>query len=209
MAAFKTPFQIFPGIFSSIDSYSKRIVDGFFEKNGRVPAWLSELGDVKKPLKPPHFSKFNALVTDYDILLTGNMDAAFLLKDGTICIADYKTSKFTGGQDKLLSMYTVQLNAYALIAERTNFGTASKLALVYFEPETEIESDNVEKKITASRGFALDFSAYIKPVELDVKKWTLPYLQKAREVSNLSSPPDGKPNCQDCEKMNTILSLFN
>jgi len=35
----KLPWQIFPGIFSSIDSYSKKVVHGQFDKSG-MPGWL-------------------------------------------------------------------------------------------------------------------------------------------------------------------------
>ena len=42
----KLPFQIFPGIFSSIDSYNKRIVHSWFNKHNRPPDWMRALGDI-------------------------------------------------------------------------------------------------------------------------------------------------------------------
>jgi len=36
----KLPWQIFPGIFSSIDSYSKKVVHGQFDRSG-MPGWLA------------------------------------------------------------------------------------------------------------------------------------------------------------------------
>ena len=36
------PYQIFPGIFSSIDSYGKRLVHGWFDRHQSAPPWLSE-----------------------------------------------------------------------------------------------------------------------------------------------------------------------
>jgi hypothetical protein len=41
----KLPFQIFPGIFSSIDSYSKRVIHSWFDKKGEAPPWLSKRRD--------------------------------------------------------------------------------------------------------------------------------------------------------------------
>ena len=50
----KLPFQIFPGIFSSIDSYTKNIVHSWFDTHGCCPVWLSELGEIKGYVNPPH-----------------------------------------------------------------------------------------------------------------------------------------------------------
>ncbi len=38
------PYQIFPGIFSSIDAYSKRVVHSRFDKGQGPPVWFSPLG---------------------------------------------------------------------------------------------------------------------------------------------------------------------
>ena len=38
----------FPGIFSSIDSYTKNIVERYVEKNGELPEWMDSIGDIKK-----------------------------------------------------------------------------------------------------------------------------------------------------------------
>ena len=52
----KLPYQIFPGIFSSIDSYAKRIVHGWFDRHGSAPAWLADLGAIKTYRTPPPYS---------------------------------------------------------------------------------------------------------------------------------------------------------
>ena len=41
---FKLPFQIFPGIFSTIDSYSKKITWQYFKKHKKLPPWLGGVG---------------------------------------------------------------------------------------------------------------------------------------------------------------------
>ncbi len=47
------PFQIFPGIFSSIDSYTKKVVHHLIDKHGRLPPSLAELGPVVSYKDPP------------------------------------------------------------------------------------------------------------------------------------------------------------
>ena len=113
----KLPFQIFPGIFSSMDSYNKRIVHSWFDKHGSPPPWMKELGDLTGYREPPHYSKFQFLDPSTGILLTGSPDGVFTHRDGSYLIVDYKTAKYTGTQDQLYPMYEVQLNDYALIGE--------------------------------------------------------------------------------------------
>jgi len=48
----KLPFQIFPGIFSSIDAYTKRVVHGWIDELG-APAWLDEIGSITGTLIRP------------------------------------------------------------------------------------------------------------------------------------------------------------
>jgi hypothetical protein len=72
------PFQIFPGIFSSIDSFTKNVVHAWFDHHGRAPSWLAELGPIKGYRHPPHYSKFNMVVEEYKILLTGSPDGVFV-----------------------------------------------------------------------------------------------------------------------------------
>jgi len=38
------PFQIFPGIFSSIDSYTKKVVHAWMDRNDGAPFGLENLG---------------------------------------------------------------------------------------------------------------------------------------------------------------------
>ena len=56
----KLPWQIFPGIFSSIDSYSKKVVHGQFDRSG-MPGWLASLGELKGYKKPPSAQRFRVV----------------------------------------------------------------------------------------------------------------------------------------------------
>ena len=47
------PYQSFPGIFSSIDSYTKKMVKGWFDRHGKAPEWMSDLGTLKEYINPP------------------------------------------------------------------------------------------------------------------------------------------------------------
>ncbi|MFH2076128.1 MAG: hypothetical protein ABIJ57_12415, partial [Pseudomonadota bacterium] len=57
-ASNKLPWQIFPGIFSSIDAYTKRVVHAIIDSDKR-PEWLQSMGDFVAYRKAPHWSKFN------------------------------------------------------------------------------------------------------------------------------------------------------
>src|ERR1035437_4663074 len=92
------PWQIFPGIFSSIDSYSKKVVHGHFDKHG-PPPWLAPLGDIRGYIDPPSAQQFRVMVDEYGLLLTGAVDAISKKADGTLVIADYKTGRHTEAQD--------------------------------------------------------------------------------------------------------------
>jgi hypothetical protein len=55
----KLPYQILPGISSSIDAYTKRIVHSWFARHHSAPQWLSDLGELTGFIPPPHWNKFN------------------------------------------------------------------------------------------------------------------------------------------------------
>lgn len=52
-------------------------------------------------------------VEEHGLLLTGAPNAIFERADGTLVIADYKTSRHTPKLDRLFPVYQLQLNAYA------------------------------------------------------------------------------------------------
>jgi hypothetical protein len=201
----KLPFQIFPGIFSSIDSYTKNIVHSWFDNHGCCPSWLNELGDIKGYVKPPHFSKFQIVDEESNVLLNGGPDAIFVKDDGSYVIADYKTSRFTNTQDSLFPMYEVQLNSYALIAENYGLKPVTGLALIYMEPQTDRETASRDSS-NHPAGFSMDFHAGIKKVALDTAK-IYPLLAKVREINDLESLPGRYRGCKDCDLMEKLLNI--
>ncbi len=206
MKSEQLPYQIFPGIFSTLDSYGKRLVNGWFERHGAVPEWLARLGQIKRTVIPPHFKKFTVVDEATSIVLRGTPDAVFEMFDKSFTIIDYKTAKFTGHQDELFPMYEAQLNAYAHIGERTLFSPVSQLALVYTEPVTG-EATDKDANVT-SEGFRLDFSARILPVE--VKPMLVPtLLQRAKKILESDRPPLGRADCGDCKALAELHNLLD
>jgi hypothetical protein len=204
---FKLPFQIFPGIFSSIDSYNKRIVHSWFDKYKKAPKWLQKIEGLIGYIEPPHHSKFNRLISDFNILLTGNPDGVFVKNDNSYVIVDYKTAKYTGTQDKLFPMYETQLNAYAYIAEEYGLKPVSNLALIYMEPITSEDcasSDEVHR----TDGFSLNFAANIHYVDIKTEKLT-PLFAKVRDLNELKSPPRGNSGCKDCNGLDEIIKRLS
>jgi len=206
-AAGKLPFQIFPGIFSSIDSYTKKLIHGYVDGHAGFPGWLGELGGLTGYLEPPHFTRFRTLDEPSGVILHGTPDGVFTRRDGSYLIVDYKTAKFTGGQDRLLPMYEVQLNAYAAIGERSGLvAPVSGLALIYMEPVTheQAASDAGNQR---PDGFAMGFAAHIHPVALEPD--VIPtLLKRVAELVSLENPPAGRPGCEDCARLSGLLELL-
>ncbi len=205
MNADKLPFQIFPGIFSAIDSYGKNVVHGWFDRHKKPPEWLAPLGEIRTYKNPPHYSKFGVLDETTSILLRGTPDGIFIMEDGSHAIIDYKTAKFTEYQDDLFPMYEAQLNAYAYIGERLDLKPVSKLALVYTEPVTSIAAASEDLNLTAD-GFRMSFAARILDVE--IKPDLVPrLLGTAAEIFRSTSPPAGVDGCKDCAALASLLRL--
>lgn len=201
---FKLPWQIFPGIFSSIDSFTKKVVHAYFDIHGKAPAWLPALSGAVKYLKVPHWSKFARRDEATGIIVRGVLDDLFETAAGGHILPDYKTAKYTEGQDKLLPLYVGQLNAYAWVD--TGFGSkVESLPLIYCEPVTDLEKWEGAFK---EDGFSMGFSA--KCVNIEIQPDLIPdLLLRAKQIIDLVEAPDAFDGCKDCEKATEIvLSLF-
>jgi PD-(D/E)XK nuclease superfamily len=198
------PYQIFPGIFSSIDSFTKKVVHGWFDDYGSPPPWLEPL-DVTGYREPPSHHRFRMRHTGTGMLLTGAPDAVFDRRDGTLLIADYKTARFTENQDALLPIYRVQLNAYATIAEALGWPPVSGLSLIYTEPRTE-PGDAADAGM--EDGFAMSFTATLKPLELELHRIE-PLLVEAHRLAALDTPPPRRDGCRDCARLDGLLAMLD
>jgi hypothetical protein len=198
------PYQIFPGIFSSIDSYTKKVTNIHFQKTSRIPAWLEPFGDIVRPVKTPTLSTFYVVDPETNIKLTGVPDEVFQRKDGSYFIADYKTAKYTGNQDKLLPMYDTQLNGYAFIGERTGLKPVTGLGLVYYEPQTDLKVEGLDS-ILLSDGFMMSFIGKLLPIELRPDTTIPALLKRVRQICDLEKSPQGTAGCEDCEKVSKLI----
>ncbi len=198
----KLPYQIFPGIFSSIDSFTKKVTNIHYEKNLSIPKWLRPF-DVVKPVKSPHYSKFYIIDETTNIKLWGTPDEVFQRKDGSFFIVDYKTAKYTESQDDLLPLYEVQLNAYAYIGNRNQFNPVSGLGLVYYEPQTDLTSSNLDSILLVD-GFHLPFRGKLHALPPNPDGIISPLLQKVRTIVDSVKSPDRKSNCKDCELVDQL-----
>jgi PD-(D/E)XK nuclease superfamily len=193
----------FPGIFSSLDAFSKKVVHAHFDRFKSAPSWLSPLGEFTSYISPPNARTFFIDDPSTGIRLTGAPDAIFVRADGSKSIIDYKTGRHTAGQDQLLPMYEVQLNGYALIADRVGLGPVKQVALVYTEPVTHGAPDFFDEARTRE-GFRMGFHAKVLPVELD-PGMIPPLLRQARRIFDANRPPMGAPGCEDCANFDTLL----
>ena len=188
----------FPGIFSTIDSLTKKSTKRSFDSKSLPPGWL-EINDIKEVLSVPKIK------VDMDEhggwILTGAIDDAFLRDDGTVHIVDYKTAKYTKTQDVLRPEYDVQLNAYAIALEKMGFGKVSRLSLIYCEPGEDLDSDN---------DFKLSFSTHVEEVEINPN--IVPELLiKARKILDAGIPEPAEKCIGICswiekygDKMNSL-----
>ena len=195
---FKLPWHIFPGIFSTIDSFSKKITWGYFDKFKNVPTWFDPFGKFVGLLPVPHWSKFFIVDRETGIKLTGVPDEIFIMADGRYFIWDYKTARVSLLQDALLPLYRVQLNGYALIFERLGMGAVGGLGLCYYEPLGDAPTVNFET-VLQEDGFVMPFRAHLKEIELRPEAVVRPLLKEVRRYSDMVDAPEGIGGCQDCE----------
>ncbi len=197
------PFQVFPGIFSSIDSYSKKVIHNWFDREGSPPDWLGAIPDIETYVNPPHHSRFSYHDAAADVTLTGAPDGVLKLTNGGHAIIDYKTAKFTPAQDALLPVYEVQLNAYALIGEHRGLAPVRSLYLVYTEPVTD-DGQRIAAACVPD-GFNLSFTAHIHEIALDVDR-IFALLREYRDL--VTGPiPNISPSCKNCAKLQSLFNL--
>jgi hypothetical protein len=201
---FRPPFQVFPGIFSSIDSYVKHVVHDHFDRCGGPPSWLAPLGKLVGYIEPPHWSRFRITDLETGIVLTGAPDGLLRRADNGIVIIDYKTARFTPAADELGPMYETQLNCYAMIAERCGLGHVAALALAYLEPVTDLPQGYA--RVCRADGLDLGFAANVLDVPLRVDLVS-PLLRRVRELWHMPEPPSSIDDCANCERLARLIEL--
>lgn len=200
---FKLPFSSFPGIFSTIDSYTKKCVHHTVDciKNGTMepPEWVKQIGTVVDYLPVPSWQKSLYHDAKSNITLSGVADDFWMLSTGKKAILDFKTAIKTNTQDKLLPLYEIQAIIYSILLDKD-----ADLYLVYMEPKTSNESacSNI-----LDCGFAMQFSGVVVPVENDKKK-VRQALSYTRETLEMPVPPPGRSGCKDCSSLDLLIGLL-
>ena len=201
----KSPWAIMPGIFSSIDGFSKRAILASYEKLGHFPPWIAGRWAEARPLPTPHHSTFRITDPETGIILTGVPDLMLGLPQQRLAILDLKTARFSDHQDSLLPMYQVQLNGYALIAESLGMGTVEALGLIYGEPPPNDQNKGLDALVDDC-GFSMPFRATAMPIELD-RALIQPLLRKAKTLLEMKSPPEGREGCKECRLVYEMARL--
>jgi hypothetical protein len=202
----KLPWQIFPGVFASIDSYCKNLTDGYWTANDRLPRWLDPADDLDRPVPAPSHQQFWIVDAETNIKLTGAADAIIRTKDGEYVILDFKTAKFTSAQDELLPMYVTQLNSYAYIAERRGITPVTGLGLIYCQPVTKLTEEQISSMVRTT-GFLMPFVVKGVPLRLAPEEIVPPLLRRVRELVDSPKPPAGRDGCKDCERVDALTEL--
>ena len=200
----KLPFMFMPGIFSSIDSYSKKVTAAHVARHGVLPPWFKSLNAVNGTLVAvPHWSKFKVLDKETGICLCGTPDEIVRKPNAKLCICDYKTARHTDRADELLPLYTIQLSVYGYIAKHTKLGDADSLALLYYEPVTTIEATDV-KTLVSTNDFAMKFAPSIVPVP-DKSHQIRILLRRARTIFDKKDCPAAHADCPDCKALDALI----
>ena len=202
----RLPWQIFPSIFSSIDAWTKRLAHAAFAC-GRTPAWLAEFGKVVELLDVPHWSRFKVVDAALGITLTGVPDELVRFKDGSLGILDYKTARYSSGQDALLPLYEIQLNTYRHIAQRLGMGQVSTLGLIYFEPVIGVSGGDVARQLT-DIGAAMPFETTCVRLPILSAERIEQLLVEVRQLHDKVMPPSGRDGCRDCASLDQIINLL-
>ena len=202
----KAPWTIMPGIFSSIDAFSKRAILAYFERHGRFPPWIAGRWTDAKPLPTPHHSTFRLTDSKTGIALTGVPDLLLGLPGNKLAVLDLKTARYSDHQDELLPMYRVQLTGYALIAESLGMGHVEALGLVYCEPPTK-NGDGGLDACVGDLGFTMPFRATAVPVGLD-RSIIPPLLERAKGILARETPPEAREGCGDCRMVGEVVGAW-
>ncbi|MCX7926327.1 MAG: PD-(D/E)XK nuclease family protein [Fimbriimonadales bacterium] len=200
----------FPGIFSSIDSYSKKVLQAFLDWHQRIPDWFEQFGLLGQPLKSPHYMWFKIPVLGGRLALRGVPDEILQTPNGTLAIIDYKTARFKE-EDPFRPLYEIQLNVYARIAEQLQTNKpdypfpcpVETLGLIYYDPITEV--DRVDK--IHGRGFLMEFRACWSPVARR-DDWLDALIAQAWAILSRPEPPPAHPNCKVCPTYEMIASFL-
>jgi len=200
---FKLPYQTFPGIFSSIDSYTKHCIHYIIDNISDKPQWMQQMGNIVGYETVPHWSKNSFKDEKTGITLHGAQDDILVCNDGTRIVPDYKTQRHSDKQDQMFELYEIQENVYSILSEQGGKQPV-KLFLVYMEP-CSTASDAPTNIIDC--GFRMCFSAVVVPVKRN-RSIVRNALNITKDIWMMDKPPNGRMGCKECESLDKIIGLL-
>jgi hypothetical protein len=195
-----------PGIVSQADTYIKWVVNTHLQRTGSLPSWLIDALKNSFPDLDYRSVRFvNIVRWQFSLLeaccvLAGEADAIWEFPDGRWFIADYKMASITQTQERLLPLYQAQLNAYAYLAQQLQKKAVVGLALIYFEPEHNVQAVNDLDLLQRTKGqMILGFRCTVVPVDLHPTNWVEELCRRVFFILSSATPPTGKEGCQGCQ----------
>jgi hypothetical protein len=200
----KMPFDSFPGIFSSLDLWMKKVVDDYFAANEAAPEWLGPISDCVACESPAWLE----LIDEHrGIRLRGQPDHYYYRANGDLLLVDYKLSRYTKGQDHLLPLYNVQLNMYRYMRAKRNLPVPKALYLIYLEPPDHKVEDT--KPARTKKGPCFWLTSKIVEVEIKPEKYITGLLDEAARIARLKKPPKGRDGCENCRRLSALASCLD
>ncbi len=201
----KAPFRFNPArLITRLDPFQKRmILDYWTENEGVFPDWL---GPFAEAIDCEGGGRLTYECQETGLTMTGVPDLIFEFVDDIFGILDEKTAMFSVGDDPLMPMYEVQLNAYAycLEAQGKNVGRAG---FAYFEGDTG-QLGAVPHKLVTDVGHDFNFFVFFKEIDLNPEKMIPPLLKKVRAIYELEEPPEPSAECPHCQMLQQYLNLM-
>lgn len=200
---FRFPWESpMPGIMHNMDRFEKSLVDAYFSTKHSLPKWLGPLG-CTEPVEFP--VKMTKDFPKYGLTLVGMPDAVFRKEDDTLCVVDFKTAKCKGDSDPYMPNYIAQLWGYVELLEDHQIGSVSSAALVYFQNDLA-EYATKPLELLTSDGLEVPFTVKFHDVEID-RKALHPLLKAFRGYADLSTPPEAKPDCKTCQRLQLLFEI--
>jgi hypothetical protein len=172
------------GILNRMDRLTKEYYDKFRNKvppilKGKVP---EKLVDKETAEKLRSYMKY--FDEKLNLELKGKMDDCFIDETGKLVPMDNKTA--SPGNEDMLKMYQLQLDAYTFLLQQNSFKTADYGYLVYYVAD----SGDPENGIV--------FRAEAKKLEMHPEK-ILKLIKDAADVLRKPSPPKSHGDCEMCD----------
>jgi CRISPR/Cas system-associated exonuclease Cas4 (RecB family) len=195
MHAGNPPFSSFPSIFNEIDLYTKRLVEALIHRDQKAPEWMGSSFAEAVAYENVGFLQWKD--PKNSILLRGSPDMVLHDGDALWFVADYKTARYSKGQDTFLAQYKVQLLAYAFLLEKNGYNRPERAALLYFGPPAKPTAKELLSRAEQT-GFALPLSVEVVGIDLGDNKLIQKLLDQVREIYDAEEAPEGLEECRDC-----------